>query len=255
MRNGLVGAALLACLVLAQPALAQRCEHSRDINLTADAAGVNLAVIVAGAGELVIEGGDAGQIVIEGRACASDADRLEKMSVEISPRDDQIGIETQVPDGWSWSGGRYAYINLHIQVPPGMALRVDDGSGNLVISNVASVELEDGSGNIEISRVVGDVSVDDGSGNVDLVGIGGEIWIEDGSGNIDIRDAGSVVVDSDGSGNIEIEEIRGSVMVHSDGSGSIWVTSIGGDFTVHHDGSGGIRHSDVAGEVDIPKQR
>ena len=92
MRKGIVGVVLLACLVLAQPALAQRCEHSRDINLTADAAGVNLAIVVAGAGELVIEGGNGDQIVIEGRACASDAGRLEDMSVKVRPRRSARGV-------------------------------------------------------------------------------------------------------------------------------------------------------------------
>lgn len=255
MRNGFLGVTLLACLAFAQPALAQRCEHSRDINLTADAAGMSLAVIIAGAGELVIEGGNGDQIVIEGRACASDADRLDDMSVKIGPRDDRITIETEIPDGWSWTGGRYAYIDLHIQVPSSMALRVDDGSGSLTIRDVAGVDLEDGSGNIEISGIAGDVAVDDGSGNVTLESIGGEVWVNDGSGNINIADVGSVVIDDDGSGSIDIDGVRGSVMVHSDGSGSIWVASVGGDFTVQEDGSGGIRHRDVAGKVDIPKQR
>jgi hypothetical protein len=255
MRTGFVGVVLLACLVLAQPALAQRCEHSRDINLTADAAGVDLAIVIAGAGDLVIEGGDGDQIVIEGRACASDAGRLDEMSVKVGPRDDRVTIETEIPDGWSWTGGRYAYIDLHVRVPSRMALRVDDGSGNLVIRDVASVELEDGSGNLEISGVAGDVSIDDGSGNMGLERVGGEVWIKDGSGNINVTDAGSVVIDDDGSGNIDIDGVRGSVMVHEDGSGGIWVASVGGDFTVQDDGSGGIRHRDVAGEVKIPEQR
>ena len=255
MRKGFVGVVLLALLVLAQPALAQRCEHSRDINLTSDASGVRQTIIIAEAGELVIEGGSGDQIVIEGRACASDEDRLAEMSVEVSPRDDRVTIETEIPDGWSWTGGRYAYIDLHIQVPSGMALNVDDGSGNLTIRGVASVELDDGSGNLEVSTVAGDVTIEDGSGNIGLEGIGGEVWITDGSGNINIDDAGSVVVDDDGSGNIEIDGVRGSVMVHEDGSGGIWVASVGGDFTVQDDGSGGIQHRDVAGSVKIPKQR
>jgi len=255
MRNGFIGVVLLACLLLAQPAEAQRCEHARDIELTTDAAGVRLAVIVAEAGELVIEGGSGDQIVIEGRACASDAGRLQEMSVNVDPREDRVEIETVIPDGWSWTGGRYAYIDLHIRVPAGIELRVDDGSGNVAIRGVASVELEDGSGNIEVSDVGGDVSVDDGSGNIGLENIGGEVWINDGSGNIDIGNVGSVVVDDDGSGNIDIDGVRGSVMVHSDGSGGIWVAAVGGDFTVQDDGSGGIRHRDVGGVVRIPRQR
>jgi len=255
MRSGFVGIVLLACLVIAQPALAQRCEHSRDINLTTDADGVNLAIIIAEAGELVVEGGSGDRIVIEGRACASDADRLEDMSVNVSPRDDRVTIETEIPDGWSWTGGHYAYIDLHVRVPSAMALRIEDGSGNLVIRDVASVEIDDGSGNLEISGVTGDLSIEDGSGNIEIEGVSGEVWIDDGSGNINIDDVGSVVVDDDGSGNIEIDGVRGSVMVHEDGSGGIWVASVGGDFTVQDDGSGGIRHRDVEGEVRIPKQR
>jgi hypothetical protein len=238
MRKGLVGTVLLLCLVYAQPAFAQRCEHARDIDLASGAESIDLTVVTAGAGALLVEGSGS-EIVITGRACASDADRLANMHVNVTPRGDRLEIETDVPDisGWSWGGGRYAYIDLEIRVPAGMNVEVDDGSGDLVVRGVGSLRLEDGSDDVDVSRISGDVSIDDGSGDIDLDGIGGEVWLDDGSGNIDIDDA------------------TGSVMIHDDGLGGISVTSVSGDFTVQSDGSGGIRHSDVSGSVKIPKQR
>lgn len=256
MRRVLVGVALFFCVAVAQPALAQRCEHARDIDLSAAAADVDLAVIAATAGSLRVEGGSGDDVVIAGRACASDADRLGDMTVTVDRRDDRIEIETEIPDtwGWSWLGSRYAYIDLHVQVPSRMAVELEDGSGNVIVRDVAEIGLSDGSGDIEITGIAGNVALADGSGNVHLTDIDGEIRIDDGSGSIDIRNAGSVVIEDDGSGSIDIDGVAGSVIVHRDGSGYIRVVSVRGDFTVERDGSGGIRHSDVAGRVSIPER-
>ncbi len=255
MRKGLLAAAAVAALVVSSPVLAQRCEHSRDLDLSTGAGGADLAVIIAEAGDLRVEGGSGSEIVISGRVCASTQDRLDATTVTLDTRGDRVEIETEMPDSnWSWLGSNYAYIDLVVRVPENLAVRIEDGSGNMTVSNVAAATIDDGSGNIDIRNVRGELSVDDGSGNIDIVGAG-EVWVDDGSGNIDVRDAGEVTIDDDGSGNIDIENVSGSVLVGSDGSGSIYVSSVQGDFTVRRDGSGGIRHNDVSGTVDIPRKR
>jgi hypothetical protein len=257
MRKPFVTSALVLAIVAAGPAFADDCEHSRVIDLTSAADGVDLAVIMAGAGALLVEGGTGTEVVVAGRACASDANRLANMNVNVARRGERLEIETDIPEisGWSWSGGRYAYIDLEVRVPAGMDVEVDDGSGSLVVRNVANLHLEDGSGNITVTGVRGNLSIDDNSGNIEIDDVAGEVWLNDGSGNITVRNTGTVVVDDDGSGNIDVSGVKGSVTVHEDGSGSIRVTAVDGDFTVRSDGSGGIRHADIGGTVNIPKQR
>jgi DUF4097 and DUF4098 domain-containing protein YvlB len=254
VHKGLLAAATVAALAVSTPALAQRCEHSRDIDLSTSASGADLVSIIANAGDLVVEGGGT-EIVITGRACASSESRLEELDVKLDTRGGRVEIETEMPESsWSWFGSNYAYIDLEVRVPTDLAVRIDDGSGDLTVSGIASADIEDGSGDVDVRDVSGEVSVNDGSGDIYITGAG-SVWVDDGSGDIDVRDAREVMIDDDGSGDIDIQDVTGSVTVGDDGSGSIRVADVGGDFTVHSDGSGGIRHSNVGGTVDIPRQR
>ena len=65
-----VGSAVLAC-TLAVPAYANDCNHST--HRTANSAGPDIkrVVVEAGAGDLVVRGGDSRDVKVEGKACAS----------------------------------------------------------------------------------------------------------------------------------------------------------------------------------------
>ena len=255
MRKGLLAVVLAFSVLVAAPAWAQDCDHGRDIDLTIEASGADLAAIAVGAGSLLIEGGSGQSVTVTGRACASSADWLEEMSLRAERDGDRVELETEVPEGWNWTGNRYAYFDLEIRVPASMAVRAEDGSGSATVRGVGSLEMSDGSGELEIYDVAGDVEVSDGSGSVEIADVGGEVRINDGSGELTVRNVGAVSVGSDGSGSMHFESIRGSVSVGSDGSGNIVVEGCGGDFTVDNDGSGSIRYDDVAGTVDIPERK
>jgi hypothetical protein len=255
MRKGFFAAAIAFSLLVTGPAWAQDCDHERQIDVSIDAAGADLAEISVGAGSLLIEGSSGTAVTVTGRACASSASWLEEMALRAERDGDRVEIETEVPDDWNWSGNRYAYFDLEIRVPASMMVDAEDGSGNATIRGVGGLEMSDGSGNLDISDIAGDVRVSDGSGNLEIGGVGGHVRISDGSGEMTVRDAGSVTVDSDGSGSIRLESIRGDAVVDSDGSGNIVVEGVGGDFRVDSDGSGSIRYEDVAGTVDIPERK
>lgn len=78
-------------------------------------------------------------------------------------------------------------IDLTIEVPKGLHLDVEDGSGSVNISGVASLKLKDGSGSINISKVDGKIEINDGSGSIDIKHINNDVFIEDGSGSIHVR--------------------------------------------------------------------
>ena len=248
---------IMSCITLAAllavPAVADDCDYTAPREDSVDAGGIERVEIDAAAGYLRVIGEEgAAQIEVEGEACASSESLLEDVQVVVKRSGGRVRIVAEVPDS-SW-GRSTARLDLSIRVPSSVAVEIDDGSGEIEVSDVAALVIDDGSGEIVVDNVAGDLEIDDGSGEIEASGIGGEVRIEDGSGEIELRRVGSVVIEEDGSGEIDIEGVDRSVLVRSDGSGSISVRDVGGDFTVRRDGSGDIRHDAVAGLVDVPKK-
>jgi len=143
-----------------------------------------------------------------------------------------------------------ASVDLTVRMPKNLALSVSDGSGDMVITNIANdVDVSDGSGSIEISNVSGSLNVSDGSGDILIKSIGSDVKVSDGSGSIMIDSSDGSVGISDGSGDIDTMHISGSVEV-SDGSGSTNINDVGGSVSIN-DGSGDIYVKGVGGVVTI----
>ena len=254
----------LACQVV----IADGCDHTAPREATLEAAGATRLVVDTGAGSLDVRGvAGAAELRARGTACASRESILEDIRLVAERRGDTLYVETRFPD---FNTGT-AKLDLEIEVPDGLEVEIEDGSGSTIVQRIASLSLrdgageievtdvrgavtiEDGSGEIEVLGVGGDLSIEDGSGEIELRGIGGRVTIEDGSGGITVRDAdGDVIVDEDGSGSIDIAGVGGSVLIREDGSGGIRVADVRGDFTVERDGSGGISTENVDGRVSIP---
>ncbi len=247
------------------------------------------------AGSLDIRGREGlDSVTVRGEACASSERLLEKVRLRTERSGDRIQIHAEVPNHravlW-WS--RYARLDLTLEIPSDLPVKVRDSSGDLDIGGVDSLELcdssggirvydvardvsiRDGSGEIRVADIGGSVLVEDGSGDIEVDGAGGDVLIpRDGSGNIEIRDVGgdvrirdgsgqilvrgvdgSVTVDEDGSGSIDVAIVGEDVLVRRDGSGTIVVHDVRGDFEVIDDGSGGIDHGGVEGRVRLPRRR
>jgi hypothetical protein len=235
---------------------ANSCKFKADREGAADAAGVTKVVMRTGAGDLNVVGTPgAKQIVARGSACASSQELLDRLVVEVR-RDGDVLYINAGPKGEMkgiWIGSAYAYMNVGIALPPDIPVDAQDSSGDVEMTNLASVNLRDSSGDIRI-RDVGEVTVEDGSGDIDIGTVRGNVTIPlDGSGDIEIADVrGSVTIGADGSGDIRVRNVAGSVNVDADGSGSIHVSDVKGDFTVTADGSGGIDYRNVGGKVSVP---
>lgn len=242
---------------LMAPALqAWECEYEKSIDQELDLAGSETLSVLAAAGDLEIRGGAVDVARVRGKVCVSDEDWLALSSIEVSGgRNAEIAV--QLPDsenGWSWSGKNYAYIDLEIEVPETIPLKVKDSSGDISIRNVGAVAVNDSSGDIDIYDVRGDVTATDSSGDIELGNIGGNVTVEsDSSGDIRGEDVdGTVLVLKDSSGGIRFEGVGKDFIVERDSSGDITAKNVGGDFRVLRDSSGDIRSSNVTGEVDIP---
>ena len=245
---------LAAALLVALPALGDDCDHTAPREDSVDAGGVELIEIDAAAGSLRVVGRAGADVVqVRGEACASSESLLADIQLTVRRSGDRVRIVAEMPNN-TW-GRSTARLDLDIEVPAGVAVKIDDGSGSIEVRGIGSLDIEDGSGAIEVEDIEGDLRIEDGSGEIEATRVAGEVRIEDGSGAIELRSVGSVLIEEDGSGEIDIVEVEGDVMVRSDGSGSISVRDVGGDFTVRRDGSGGIRHDRVAGRVRVPDDK
>jgi hypothetical protein len=236
MKNSVSLLVIASALGLAGPAPAWDCGHQARREERLDAAGVKTLRVIARAGSLRIDGkAGAGEIAVHGTACASREADLEDIRLKAHRSGSEAIVEAVIPDSFNWLGSERR-LDLVLDVPSGVALEVEDGSGSIEIRHVAAAAVQDGSGELVIEDVAG------------------EVRITDGSGAISVREAGSVVIDEDGSGGITISGVRGNVLIKDDGSGSISVREVAGDFTVEDDGSGGIDHAAVQGRVRLPSR-
>ena len=207
----------------------------RELKLDTD--GIETFVINAGAGSMDIKGVDGlDKLVVIATVVVPESDEDDamrfidkKMRLSLQKKGNRARLVSDFEDGFfgrDWS----ARIDLEINVPTGMAIEIDDGSGSIDIDDVAA-----------------DVSIDDGSGSIDVQGVA-NLSIDDGSGSINVSAASGDVSIIDGSGSIEVRSVTGSVTI-DDGSGGIRVSDVEQDLIIVDDGSGGFSYSDVRGTV------
>jgi hypothetical protein len=253
------------------------CAFQAHRKAAVDAAGVTKVVIRAGAGDLDVVGqADGTRIHASGLACASKQALLDAAQVVVRREGDVVYVESNLApdlDEGSRGNGDHARIDTKITLPNGIAveafdssgdstfadlnsLSVDDSSGDLDVSGIAtSVEVIDSSGDVEI-RAAGSVRLRDSSGDVEIDEVRGNVdVVVDSSGDIEIAGVdGSVRIAQDSSGGIRVEDVRGSVMVDADSSGDIFAGRVRGDFTVSSDSSGTIGHESIGGKISVPRR-
>ncbi|MEW5930519.1 MAG: hypothetical protein AB1941_23920 [Gemmatimonadota bacterium] len=243
-----LGAALLPAGLAAQ-------QHSSPRDAVVDARGATRVRVDAGAGSLRIEGRSGlREVRIRGVARASDRKYLDAMRLVADRSGSEVRVAVEIPEVRAFFGRAQRVLDLVIEVPEGMAVDVDDSSGEAEIHRVGALRVRDSSGELRIEDVRGDLDVTDSSGNVSIARVAGGVRVTDSSGELRIRDVrGGVVVDEDSSGEIDVRDVRGDVLVREDGAGGIRVDGVGGDLTVRDDGSGGVRVGRVAGTVRVPR--
>ena len=234
------------------------CRYEARRSVTLDASSARALAVRAGSGDLEVTGvAGTDRVEAVARACASDEEALEELTLTLDREGERLVLEAHYPDrsGWNRRGDQYARLDLVVEFPRGLAVDVDDSSGGMTVRGTGDLRIDDSSGSILVEDVAGSLTIDDSSGEVDVVGVEGDVSVDDGSGEIRISGVGGTVELRDGSGSVEVDDVKRDVVVLNDGSGSISVRGVGGDFRVRSDGSGGIRHSDVAGVVDIPQKK
>jgi hypothetical protein len=144
-----------------------------------------------------------------------------------------------------------ARIHLIVEIPVKMNVKIIDGSGSVVLSNInGNVEIDDDSGAIKVENIDGQLRIEDTSGDLEVDNVQGALEIIDGSGDIVVLDVTGDVKIKDTSGAIEVNDVGGSVTV-SDGSGSIDIVKVGKNVFIREAGSGEIDVEGVKGKITI----
>ena len=207
--------------------------------LSLSAAGIDKLVIDCGSGFLYVTGDDSlrnieveAEIIVKGKRERDMEDYVaENVRLHLNKRGSRAILVSMFENRFPNINFRERVINLTVKMPKNIDLEIDDGSGE-----------------VKITQINGNIQIDDGSGEITIHDIQGDVDIDDGSGTVDVRDvAGSVTVD-DGSGTIELNNIEENVKV-SDGSGSIYIDDVGGDVIIKDDGSGSVNIKNVKGKV------
>lgn len=244
-----LGATVLPARLAAQ-------EHTSPRDAVVDARGATRVRVDALAGSLRIEG-RAGlrEVRIRGVARANDRKYLDAMRLTADRSGGEVRVAVEIPEVRGFFGRVQRVVDLVIEVPEGMAMDVEDSSGETVVRRVGALRLRDSSGELTIEDVRGDLDVTDSSGGITIAQVAGGVRVTDSSGELSIRDVRrDVVVDEDSSGEIDVVGVGGDVLVREDGSGGIRVDRVGGDLTVRDDGSGGVQVGRVGGTVRVPRR-
>jgi hypothetical protein len=250
------------------------CRYTAARRGATSAAGITRVVIHAEAGSLKVDGTPgATQVGVNGTACTSDEDFLQRMTLTMRRSGSELHIESSIPEKTIFLGFFSARLDFAVTVPAGMPVAIDDDSGWIKVSNIGATTIDDDSGSIEarnirgnltinddsgaieVDTIAGDVLIEDDSGEISVKNVTGKVEIEDDSGSISVARVASLHIREDDSGSISIHEIKRDVLIDYDGSGSVTVADVGGSFTVHRKSSGSIDYVRVAGKVDIPERK
>ncbi|MFD2167599.1 hypothetical protein ACFSJY_15215 [Thalassotalea euphylliae] len=227
---------------------AQSADVSLEEELSLEANALERFDIEAGAGSLIIKGDEtASGIQVKADIRTTDAKDYTLVLTRSGSTATLVAKHHSHMGYWNGSSPK---IDLTITMPANLKLDIDDGSGEIKISNINNgLRLEDGSGSAKIENVKGNVRIDDGSGELVVKSVQGDVDLKDGSGGLRVSNISGDLDIDDGSGSLTVMDVTGQVTI-DDGSGSIDVNRAGA-LKIIESGSGGLSFSDIKGDVDV----
>jgi Putative adhesin len=136
-------------------------------------------------GNVVVRRGEEGLVTVTGTKRAS--------GIRVSPQRMQVGYDLRgntlaVSARVNWHLLQFGMnrIDLEISVPTSCDLRLENGSGNVVLQGInGEIKLRTGSGRIDASQLQGRMTLKTGSGAISVAGASGQVTLATGSGRID----------------------------------------------------------------------
>jgi hypothetical protein len=207
--GGLVGLAAVAALAGCDGMANTRVDFS-----TTEKVAITEIRVSGGSGDVVVHGsGPAGEVridrVVRYRG-SSEPGKTYRLAGSV------LSIDTDC--------GRFCGVSYEIEAPRGVAVRGDNGSGDITLSDVSAVDIHLGSGSISVTNSSEDVAVETGSGDITVSAVAGNLTAEAGSGSVDARGVvGPTATVRTGSGDLTVVRGRPGSVTASAGSGSIEV--------------------------------
>ena len=250
-------AAILFLIFLPLPAFGGTLSETRDFSVPAE--GIDTLIINCGAGSLNLHGVSTSDKIkitaqIEGENFSDDEFKeLVQKNVQIlldkKTNQSILQSDLKVPV----KKDQDARINLRIEIPETINVKIFDGSGSIGVRALqANLQIDDDTGSIKIKNISGEVIIGDSSGSIAIEDIAGNVFVTDGSGSIAIESVQGDLNVKDRGGNITIVDIEGNVTV-SDGSGTIEIQDIERNvlIIIREEGSGLVEIEGVKGKVSI----
>ena len=186
---------------------ADHCQFTAQRDFDVDAAGLKTLALQLASTDAHVEGvAGLTKVEVRGRACASQQDWLDKLTVEQQRSGDRLVVtphEEHSGSNWSLVGSNYAWIDLRVRVPASLAIDIHSASGDADVRDVAALAFQSASGDLRVEKVAGAFSA------------------EVASGDIDGNDVGSLDLRRTASGDIRLRNVHGEARVGNVGSGDI----------------------------------
>jgi len=238
---------LSGCIVVASPS---RADFHTQRQLSLDTNEINRLNVESGAGSLTIRGKQGINEIQLTADIYTSSDNRDNFELELNKSGDKGYLIAKIPSSSGFWVGNSPRIDIIVDIPQDMILDIDDGSGDIQLSNInASIDINDGSGGLSINQINGNIDIDDGSGQLSIDGVVGNINIVDGSGELSIDNIVGNIQIVDGSGEMQLKHIKGNVDIE-DGSGGIYAQHITGSAVINDD-SGNLTVRNVDGVVTI----
>ncbi|GAA1800906.1 hypothetical protein GCM10009835_19230 [Planosporangium flavigriseum] len=190
---------------------------------------IGTVAIAGGAGSVTVSGSSDGSIRVKRHIFYRD----NRPGATDSVKGDTLTLNTDC--------GRVCWVDYEVTAPRGIRVTGHNGSGDVALSDVASVSLDIGSGEVRIRRVAGDVAVSAGSGDLDLSDVAGSVAGRTGSGNVRVAGAAGATTLDTGSGDIDARDLRGPRTTAHTGSGNATLALTSAQDVNAETGSGDVR--------------
>ncbi len=262
--------AVLAALLLLPAALATAGDAAAQ-RYSLDGRRVALYNLV---GEVTVQGGPGGAVVMEVARGGADAERLRITRGNVGDADalriaypgdrivyrgmgrgsrSTLRVNEDGTFGGGWRGGRTvtvsgsgggteAWANVTVSVPAGRTVEIHQGVGRVAVSNVnGDLRVRTSSAGVEARGTRGTLDVDVGSGRVSVSDASGDVKIDTGSGAVRVTSVagGRLEVDT-GSGGVTGSDLRVTSLKVDVGSGRVALTGVRSPDVDVDSGSGSV---------------
>ena len=209
------------------------CEFTltRQLSLQrAEAAAITEITLIPGSGDVTIRTGDISTVQVNAKV------HYRGEAPDVVHRVDGTTLILYV------DCGRRCSASFDVLAPTGVAVRGENGAGDVSLTGVSTVDLTLGSGSISIGRASGPVTAETMSGDIKVTDLDGPARVRTASGDIRlIRLAGPVSAQTT-SGDISGTALRG---------GEVTTRTESGDITLSLDNPSNVRATTASGSVTL----